>query len=163
MKGGLKTMIIRWLGAFRKQGSLYSALVWEVTQTTRKHVAAERLQRGKSYIFHARVGLLIKNSAVVRRYRSDVWSEYTRTGALKKTRKEGKNWSGHTEVWARPVYIGVVLKDVRNISQSALQAVKRFTDEFEYDVFVLNPATRRLEKVKLVATKTKKGGDVNMC
>jgi len=156
-------MIVRWLGAFRKQGSLYDALVWEVTQTTRKHVAAERLQHGKSYIFHARVGLLVKNAAVVRRYRSDVWSEYTRTGALKKTRKEGNNWYAHTEVWARPVFLGVVLKDVRNISQSALQAVKRFTDKFEYDVFVLNPATRKLEKVKLVATKTKKGGDVNMC
>ncbi len=156
-------MIIRWLGAFRKQGTLYDALVWEVTQTTRKHVAAERLQRGKSYIFHARVGLLVKNAAVVRRYRSDVWSEYTRTGALRKTRKENTDWYAHTEVWARPVYLGVVLKDVKRISQAALRAVRKFANEFGYDVFVLNPATRKLEKVKLVATKTKKGGDVNMC
>lgn len=57
-------MIVRWLGAFRKQGSLEEAFNWELTQAP-SAVAAERLINGKSAIHHAKIGLLVKNSAVL--------------------------------------------------------------------------------------------------
>jgi len=148
-------MVIRWLGAFRTQGTLFDALVWELTQTTKKHVAAEKLQRGKSYITHAKIGLLIKNSAVVKRYRSDVWSEYTRIGTLKKTRREGDAWSRHTEVWARPVYLGIVLKSFK-LSSTAWQAVDEISKNFNLQVFYLNPADRKLHKVTIFRNERRK-------
>jgi len=144
-------MIIRWLGAFRKSREnkgLYSALCFEIEQSQRKHVAAEKLQRGQSFIKHARVGLLIKNSAVVKKYKGDVFSEYNANGTLKKTRRPDQAYSYHYEVFCRPEYLGIVLKSTK-ISQTALQAVKRFTDEYACPIFFLNPSTRRLDRIKI--------------
>lgn len=112
-------MVIRWLGAFRKKGSITESLSWELSQSSVSALAAERLSKGKSAIRHAKVGLLVKNSAVLRKYRSDVWSEY-RGNKLIKTRKEGCAYSDHTECWVRPDYIAVVVKG--RISDTALQA-----------------------------------------
>ena len=142
-------MIIRWLGAFRKTSGLYDSLVYECFQNQRKHVAAEQLQHGVSEIKHARVGLLVKNSAVVHRYWSDVWSEYNDNGTLKKTRQQGKAWSTHREAFCRPEYLGVVLKDHKEITNTALQAVKRFCDQYDVPCFLLDKSTRRLVQIKL--------------
>jgi len=72
-------MYIRWLGAFRKSGNLHESLLWEMEHCHRE-VAAEWLQSGHSLISHARVGLLLSNRAMIRRYRTDVWSEPTESG-----------------------------------------------------------------------------------
>ena len=113
-------MIVRWLGAFRRKGTLEEALNWELTQAP-SAVAAERLINGKSEIRHARIGLLVKNSAVLRKFRSDIWSEY-RNGKLVATRREGYAHSRHTECWVQPVYIAVVIKG--KVSDQALQACR---------------------------------------
>jgi len=144
-------MIIRWLGAFRKNREsrgLYSALCFEIKQIQRKHIAAEKLQHGRSFIQHAKVGLLVKNSAVVKKYSGDVWSEYNSNGTLRKTRRPDIAISNHTEVFCRPEYLGVVLKSTK-ISQTALQAVSRFAAEYSCPVFYLNPGTRRLDRIKI--------------
>ena len=117
-------MIIRWIGAFGKADTgLAGAITWELTQRDRKLLCAERLRRGRSVIRHARVGLLVKNRAVVRRYRSDVWS--VPAGAdgslLKKTRREGDAFSQHTECWVRPDYCALVVKG--KVLPAAWQAV----------------------------------------
>lgn len=113
-------MIIRWLGAFRKKGRLIDSLNWELSQQSVPALAAERLRKGKSAIPHAKVGLLVKNSALLRRYRSDVWSEYRGNGKLIATRKEGEAYSQHAECWVRPEYLAIVIKG--KVSDTALQA-----------------------------------------
>ncbi|RLE45637.1 hypothetical protein DRJ25_05350 [Candidatus Woesearchaeota archaeon] len=145
-------MVVRWLGAFRKNREnrgLYSALCFEIESDHRKHVAAERLQRGRSFIKHAKVGLLIKNSAVVKKYAKDVFSEYNKNGTLKRTRHQDDAWSDHSEVFCRPEYLGVVLKSTK-ISQTALQAVQKFAEKYDAPVFYLNPGTRRLDRIQIV-------------
>lgn len=115
-------MVIRWLGAFRKQGSLEDSLKWELTQAP-SAVAAERLINGKSAIHHAKIGLLVKNAAILRKFRSDVWSEYRNgSGKLVKTRREGFANSKHTECWVQPVYLAIVIKG--KVSDQALQACR---------------------------------------
>ena len=114
-------MVIRWLGAFRRKGTLKEALAWELTQAP-SAVAAERLIRGKSAIHHAKIGLLVKNSAILRKYRSDVWSEYRENGKLVATRREGYAHSRHTECWVQPIYLAVVVKG--KVSDQALQACR---------------------------------------
>lgn len=59
-------MYIRWMGAFRKNGSLSEAIIYELTRNT--NVACEQLQKGKSFVNFARVGLLIDPKAVYKRY-----------------------------------------------------------------------------------------------
>ena len=113
-------MVIRWLGAFRKNGSLEEALKWELNQTAVSALTAERLPKGRSAIHHARVGLLVKNSAVLRRFRSDVWSAYRENGKLYATRKQGVAYSQHTECWVKPKYLAIVVKG--KVSHEALQA-----------------------------------------
>ena len=145
-------MIERWLGAFKKKQSLYNSLVYEIEQREKVHVAAEMLQAGKSYINHAKVGLLVKNSALVRRFNGDVYSVYkktsSRTKTLKKTRSENSAYSFHRECFVRPEYIGVVLKFKKTISKTALQAIKNFSLEYNCPVFEL--INRRLYRIKFI-------------
>ena len=115
-------MVIRWLGAFRKNGSLVESLAWELNQTTVEALAAEKLHKGRSAIHHARIGLLVANRAVLRRYHSDVWSEYKDNGKLVPTRKQGKAYSYHSECFVRPDYKAIVIKG--KITEQALQACR---------------------------------------
>ena len=127
-------MIIRWLGAFDKAMSLPASLSWEMKGEVHA-VAAERLISGKSMIRRTRVGLLVKNSAVIRRYRSDVWSMYTEKGLLLPTRKEGKSISRHTECICRPEYIGIVVRG--RITPQAWRACRAAAKEHNLPLFVL--------------------------
>ena len=121
-KRGSNKVVIRWLGAFGKVGTLKESLSWEVSQTDRTALAAEKLRKGKSAITHARVGLLVKNRAILRRYNSDVWSVYNKRGRLKATRGEGQTESTHTECFVRPDYAAIVVKG--KITDQALQACR---------------------------------------
>lgn len=102
-------MYIRWMGAFRKNGSLSEAIIYELTRNT--NVACEQLQKGKSLVNFARVGLLVDPKAVYKRYKGDVWSEYTPDGKLHTTRKGYEAKSRHKEAFAKPIYTGIVIKD----------------------------------------------------
>jgi len=128
-------MIIRWLGAFRHKGSLSDSLKWELEQTDTSAVAAEKLVRGRSEIKKARVGLLVKNSAVLRRYYSDVWSKYNDKGKLVKTRREGKAYSRHAECWVSPSYIGIVVKGT--ISPRVLRECVKASKKYGLDMLRL--------------------------
>jgi len=143
-------MIVRWLGAFDYRASLRESITWELTQKVRPVVAAERLRRGKSYIHHAKVGLLVANKAVVRRFTSDVWSVYRR-GKLIPTRKQAppqlarqNDW--HAECFVRPLFIALVVKG--KISNSAWDAVKWAARHHRLDILRLT-RDRRLVKVEL--------------
>lgn len=113
-------MVVRWMGAFGKKGRLESSLGWELTQASVRALSAERLVGGRSKIRHARVGLLVKNRAILRRYRGDVWSIRRSNGVLIKTRDQDNVFGGHTECFVRPDYAGIVIKGT--ISAQALRA-----------------------------------------
>ena len=128
-------MIIRWLGAFRHKGSLSDSLKWELEQAETSALAAEKLYRGRSEIRKARVGLLVKNAAVLRRYYSDVWSKYNDKGKLVKTRHEGKAYSQHAECWVSPSYVGIVVKGT--ISPRAMRACVKASKQYGLDMLRL--------------------------
>ncbi len=129
-------MIVRWMGAFNKKASLGKALVWELTQTEKKALAAENLKKCGSSINHALVGLLVPQSAVLRKFRSDVWSEY-RNGTLVKTRREGDAKSQHAECWVKPHFVGIVLKSPHRISPHVLKTCEVIARKYGLPIYVL--------------------------
>lgn len=111
-------MVIRWLGAFRKSGSLADSLTWELTQQSVSALAAEKLVSGKSHIHHASVGLLVKNRAILRRYAADVWSKRRSNGKLVATRRETAFDAGkQAECFVQPDFAAIVISG--KISRSA--------------------------------------------
>ena len=137
-------MYIRWMGAFRKNGSLSEAVLFELSRTT--DVACEQLVKGKSLVEQARVGLLVNPSAVYKRYNGDVWSEYTVDGKLHTTRKGYEATSAHKEAFAKPIYTGLVIKNgsLATLSYAARQEIAEISKRHSLPVF-------RLVKGKLVA------------
>ena len=129
-------MIVRWVGAFRSRLSegLESSLKFEITQRERKVVAAERLKNGRSEI-RARVGLLVKNRSIVRKFSGDVYSEYRSNGKLRKNRKEGMAMSSHTEVWCKSDFCGIVVK--RGVSELSMEIVQKVGREFNLPILRL--------------------------
>ena len=116
-------MYVRWLGAFRKNGSLSEAIRFEMTRTT--NVACEHFKK-KSRVRKARVGLLVDPTAVYKNFKGDVWSEYDPNGNLYYTQKPYEACSDHTESWAKPVYTGLVIKNgsFENLSPKARDEIR---------------------------------------
>lgn len=130
-------MYIRWLGAFRKNGSLSEAISFELSRTT--DVACEQLQNGKSFVSHARVGLLVDPKAVYKRFTGDVWSEYTPDGKLLPTRKVWEACSLHKESFAKPVYTGLVIKNssLETLGYAARQEVIKAVEQHNLPLYKL--------------------------
>lgn len=130
-------MYIRWLGAFRKNGSLSEAVCFELSRTT--DVACEQLQSGKSFVNHARVGLLVDPKAVYKRFTGDVWSEYTVDGSLHATRKAWEASSKHKESFAKPVYTGLVIKNgsLETLQYAARQEVIKAVEQHNLPLYKL--------------------------
>ena len=113
-------MLIRWLGAFAKGGTLAESLHYERNRATTDEVAAEYVRKGVSEIQHAKVGLLVSNKALVKKFNGDCFS-VKEDGKLVKTRNPKNAGSQHIEAWVNPVYLGVVLKG--EISKLAFQTI----------------------------------------
>ena len=135
-------MIIRWLGAYGRGPSLLKSLEWEMKD--RSHKCAERVYKGKGpQVEHPLVGLLVKGSAVVRRWSGDVYSTPRRHGGvtLRRTRDE-KSAVYHNEYWVRPRYSAVVIKSRgcsgRTISQKALLDIYTFCESHKLPVYRIN-------------------------
>ena len=130
-------MVVRWLGAFRKgSASLEDALRWELSRSA-KAVAAERLKDKQSAMSsHCKVGLIVKGSAVLRRFRSDVWSETNQAGNLVRTRPEYSTWSEHTECWVRQEFVGVIVRP--GVSSDALTTCRKIALEFDLPLLTLS-------------------------
>jgi len=129
-------LIIRWLGAFGiTSNTLAESLKWEFTQSVCTGLCAEHVKKGnKSLIPCSRVGLLTTNSAILRKYKGDVYSYYKK-GVLVKSRSERAANSLHNEVWVKPNWVGIVVKN--KISKTAWQAVKNTSCLYEVPVFIL--------------------------
>lgn len=135
-------MYIRWMGAFRKDGSLSEAISYELSRTT--DVACEQF-KDKSLVEQARIGLLVDPKAVYKRFNGDVWSEYTVDGKLHTTRKGYEAKSEHKESFAHPVYTGIVIKNgsFSTLSYAARQELLAVVAQHDLPVY-------RLVKGKLV-------------
>ena len=123
-------MFIRWLGAFRKNGSLSEAISFEMARET--PVACEQLD-------HARVGLLVDPKAVYKRFKGDVWSEYTPDGKLYACRPYYDAFGKHKESWAKPVYTGLVIKggSLATLSFEAREQIKLASKKHSLPVYRL--------------------------
>ena len=130
-------MFIRWLGAFRKNGSLSEAISFEMVRET--PVACEQLQKGKSFVDHARVALLVDPKAVYKRFKGDVWSEYTPDGKLYACRPYYDAFGKHKESWAKPVYTGLVIKggSLATLSFEAREQIKLASKKHSLPVYRL--------------------------
>ena len=102
-------MIIRWLGAFGKSGDLQNSLDFESTRQLSNEVAAEPISGNQGHITHARIGLLVANSAIIKLFNGDCFSVKTENGQLKKTRNPRESLCD-SEAWVHPVYLGIVIK-----------------------------------------------------
>lgn len=119
-------MIIRWLGAFGKSNSLHESLQFEINRTATDEVAGEKIKKGMaSQIGHARVGLLVKNSAQIKFHKGDVYS-FMENGKLKKQRNYRNAYGTHTECWVNAEYIGIVIKN--KIQDSAFKTILYIAD-----------------------------------
>ena len=149
---------IRWLGAFAHGASdLQSSLEYELKGEEDRVRCAETLKRkqGTNMPNNVRIGLLVRNSAIVRKFASDVWSEYrpNKSGNLRKlvaTRDEHSAWSCHTETWVWPQYIGIVLRAGRPIHPPSLRAVREASIRFGVPIFKL-AKNGELLKVRITA------------
>jgi len=113
-------------------------------------LSAERLRHGQSHVHSSLVGLLVKNKAVVRRYRTDVWT-VQRGHALRPTRREWESYSCHTECLVRPQYAGIVVKSPsrRKISAQALQACMEIANRYNLPLLYLSKGGHLAEYKKL--------------
>lgn len=136
-------MIIRWLGCFAgKEYTLSQQLKYELSEApAHKALCAERLQ--KEYNFRpqvperAKIGLLVKNRAVVRRFRSDVYSVRNTSGNLRCTR-EHSEYSTHTEVWVLPAYCGIIVrKSWKALSHDDQKTIREIASQHNLPIYVL--------------------------
>lgn len=121
--------VVRWMGAFgRSDHSLYAALSFELASCNRE-VAAEPIKH-RSYIDHARVGLLVSRKAVKKVFSGDVWSQ-NENGKLVKTRKPIGN---HSEAFCSPDYVAIVVKGNNNFSLEILADIKKISKEYKLPI-----------------------------
>lgn len=114
--------IVRWIGAFGRGDSLEASLSFEIARSSAHEVCAEDTKNG-SYI-SAKIGLLVKQTAVIRRFHGDVWSVTDeKTGRLVKTRNPV---STHSELWVNPIFTAIVVKN--GVSDSNLKIARDFAD-----------------------------------
>lgn len=102
-------MIVRWLGAFRKEYTLHQSLQFELTRVDER--AAERIPKGsKISLVGASLGLLFQPKDAIKHFTGDCWSEYNEEGKLVKTRNPRRAGSGHTESWVVGHPVAIVIK-----------------------------------------------------
>lgn len=133
-------MIVRWLGAFRgHEYTLFESLKFEATRPTSDEVAAEKFA-GNSHIGDAApVGLLIKNSAILKQFSGDCFSLYNENGSLYKTRNPRKAGSEHKEVFANALYTAIVVcgDGLHRLTQQDKKSIKLASKVFNLPVFKL--------------------------
>ena len=128
---------VRWIGAFGKGSTLSDSLNFEI-YTCDRDVACEICKGYTSRISHAKIGLLLDNCAIIKKFNGDCWSK-NNNGMLYMTRNP-KYASRHLEAWARPNYKGIVVKSVRKVSTEAFRQILAFVEEtgikvYEFETF----------------------------
>jgi len=125
-------MYVRWLGAFGKSNNLHTSLDWELSQTNKEVCAENILKNSYSNILHAKVGLLIPSSAVVKKFNGDCWSKYNNNNMLYKTRNPKNANSEHLEVFCKPIYKGIIIKGGYNPTYGFFNLPKKIRSTIKY-------------------------------
>lgn len=123
-------MVVRWLGAFRKRGTLHESLAHELNRDPSEKVAADPRYRNKR-VNHARVGLIVHNRAIRRKFNGDVWSEYF-NGTLNRTRAPQEVPESHGEAWVHPVYVAIAVNG--KISKKSWKTVQWFSETYNLPI-----------------------------
>jgi len=117
-------MIVRWLGAFRNDGTV-STLEQELANMTAFHDGLQFEERsaesircaeasclsisGYSWKYRPLLGLLVSRKSVIRRFKTDVWAEPVNDGSgrLMPTSKGNDSWN---EFFVKPDYVAVIIR-----------------------------------------------------
>jgi hypothetical protein len=136
-------IIIRWLGAFGKKGTLQESLNFELSGKSDKlEIAAEPLVNYTSNIDHVKVGLLVKNSYMVKYFNGDCWSVYNEENKLYKKRNP-KQSNLHRECWIKysnaNCFKGIVYK--KGITCKALKTLRFTSNRVKLPLYELSKGT----------------------
>jgi hypothetical protein len=158
-------MFVRWLGAFGKKDSLKNSLEHELTSCN-KEVACEIIKGRTSFITHARVGLQVSQTCILKSFNGDCWSkrnsfaspavakplrhnettsfkEIERKNELEKTRNPKDAKSSHKEAWAlTPCYKSIMVKRVKLISETVLKDVFDIAAKHDLPVYEFETGRR---------------------
>ena len=130
-------MFVRWMGAFGKNSSLYGSLNYEMTNTTIE-VACEHLAKGKSSIKHARIGIIIPKSAILKMYQGDVWS--IREGDKLKRTRRGSGYSDkkYHECFSSPLGsvkgCKIIITNVCNLKKETKREAYRIASKYNMEI-----------------------------
>ena len=128
-------LIIRWMGAFRKEGNLLDSIQWEFNGVDRE-CAAELLDGDQSMIRYAKVGVLIDPRKAIKSFTGDCWSVVGDDGKLKMTRNPRHANGYHREVWIRPKgRLAIVIKG--RVSGKIRVALRNLSKKLKVPLFYL--------------------------
>lgn len=137
----MKSLFVRWLGAYGRGQSLAVSIKYELEQVTRE-VACEAISMRSGSCgeeITANVGLIVDRRAVKKFFLGDVWSvtdEASPTGRLKATRFGAAG--RHTECFARPVYTGICVRhSMENLSPCAYNTVMHAARKYHLPIYTL--------------------------
>lgn len=115
-------MLVRWLGAYGEGRTLHDSLAFELNSKASGHdlACAEWVRRGSKggslrfgtgEISRCKIGLLVDSKAVHRVFLADQYSRvYVSTGGKPHRVKGRERGYGHTEVWHKRKYKGIVVR-----------------------------------------------------
>ncbi|MEG3070987.1 MAG: hypothetical protein RQM92_09435 [Candidatus Syntrophopropionicum ammoniitolerans] len=148
-------LFVRWMGSFRKAGTLHEALKFELSRRISDEVAVEPIG-GSGQQVNAKVGLLVDKNAVIKAFNGDCWSEHDGWVQLYKTRNPRASNSRHREAWACAIYTGIVIasgiyrdagEGFENLPRRIRGTVKWYADMYDLPVYHLDK-NGKLEVVK---------------
>lgn len=151
----MKTIYIRWLGAYRGSGTdNLSDVLWFERKRTDEAACEfvhERDGRVSTHVGGGRskVGVLIKDANVFRWFKRDCWSERNEKGRLYAT-QPANTYSDHTEAWVHmhnAVYGVVVYGEFRKLSEDARNAIRAFLRR-NPEMILMEIISNKLREVK---------------
>lgn len=135
----MNNTIIRWLGAFRKVGSLDGSFKWELANMRKyrkgllyEEIAAEIIRGNSKSHIQAKVGLVVRGTSARRKFHCDAWSEKKADGTLKAT---SPHHTPHSEAFCAPDYVGVTIKG--QITKKSLKIVKYWAKLYDLPIIGL--------------------------
>ena len=158
-------LYIRWLGAFRKdrnipKGEAFSnSLEYEFFQRTREAACEKIKQDAIAQVYGAVIGIAFNKKAILRNFKSDVWSEISESGKIYPTRNDLASESIHSESFLRCLQEGdikgIVIRrgEGWNIKMSfdIWQVLKAFVIKNNIKLFLLEEKNSKLKPTQVSA------------
>jgi len=154
----IRSYTVRWMLAYNNPNAndylsaLENSIRYELDRDKEDEVAAEGMPKDKKFPIASRfhrisIGLLVDKYSIIRRFKSDVWSEYNNDNKLYKTRKPMKSNFTNNETWCHPIYKGIVIQ-------------KNKKAQYGYKVRLLNALANILNEYSLPVYYNSKNGNL---